>query len=226
MQLSSTLTWLVDAASALPGPEQFLAELGMRLIADDMPLAGGALTLAVPHPIIARRTWLWRAGNGEVIEAVGFAPADFGGAASSSGDAGRSWLAGLADGAVHEDSVGAAEAGPAARMDRAASSSRKRKPIGCARSPALPQRRSLRFRRARRCPPCWKPISAGAAPRACWRGRCGAKSARPSGRCCSMLICAASPRCRRPSLPRLSSPPLAAGSTASAALSTPLAARC
>jgi len=112
MQLSSTLIWLVDAASASPGPEQFLAELGTRLIADDMPLVGGALTLAVPHPIIARRTWLWRAGNGEVIEAVGFAPAGFGGAGSSSGDAGRSWLAGLADGAVHLDSVGAAEAGP------------------------------------------------------------------------------------------------------------------
>jgi adenylate cyclase len=112
MQLSSTLTWLVDAASASPGPEQFLAELGMRLIADDMPLAGGALTLAVPHPIIARRTWLWRAGNGEVIEAVGFTPAGFGGAGSSSGDAGRNWLAGLADGAVHQDGVGVAEAGP------------------------------------------------------------------------------------------------------------------
>ena len=112
MQLSSTLTWLVDAASASPGPEQFLAELGTRLIADDIPLAGGALTLAVPHPIIARRTWLWRAGNGEVIEAVGFAPAGFGDVASSSGDAGRSWLAGLAGGAVHQDSVGAAEAGP------------------------------------------------------------------------------------------------------------------
>ena len=81
MQLSSTLTWLVDAASASPGAERFLAELGTRLIADDMPLAGGALTLAVPHPIIARRTWLWRAANGEVIEAVGFAPAGFGGAA-------------------------------------------------------------------------------------------------------------------------------------------------
>ena len=77
MQLSSTLTWLVDAASASPGAERFLAELGTRLIADDMPLAGGALTLAVPHPIIARRTWLWRAENGEVIEAVGFAPAGF-----------------------------------------------------------------------------------------------------------------------------------------------------
>lgn len=112
MQLSSTLTWLVDAASASPGAERFLAELGTRLIADDMPLAGGALTLAVPHPIIARRTWLWRAGNGEVIEAVGFAPAGFGGAGSSSGDAGRSWLAGLSSGAVHEDTVGAGDGGP------------------------------------------------------------------------------------------------------------------
>ncbi|QHO76312.1 guanylyl cyclase [Bradyrhizobium sp. CCBAU 051011] len=112
MQLSSTLTWLVDAASASPGAERFLSELGTRLIADGVPLAGGALTLAVPHPIIARRTWLWRAANGEVIEAVGFAPAGLGGAGRSSGDAGRSWLAGLADGAVHEDSVGAREAGP------------------------------------------------------------------------------------------------------------------
>jgi adenylate cyclase len=112
MQLSSTLTWLVDAASASPGAERFLAELGTRLIADGTPLAGGALTLAVPHPLIARRTWLWRAENGEVIEAVGFAPAGFGGATSSSGDAGRGWLAGLAGGAVHEDSVGAGEDGP------------------------------------------------------------------------------------------------------------------
>src|SRR4029453_13443110 len=76
-----------------------------------MPAEGGALTLAVPHPITARRTWLWRAGNGEVIEAVGFAPAGFGDVASSSGDAGRSWLAGLAGGAVHQDSVGAGEGG-------------------------------------------------------------------------------------------------------------------
>ena len=54
MQLGSTLTWLVDAASASPGADRFLAELGARLIADDLPLVGGALTLAVPHPIIAR----------------------------------------------------------------------------------------------------------------------------------------------------------------------------
>ena len=84
MQLNSTLTWLVDAAGVSPGADRFLAELGKRLIADNVPLAGGALTLAVPHPIIARRTWLWRAGNGEVIEAVGFAPVGFGGAGSSS----------------------------------------------------------------------------------------------------------------------------------------------
>src|SRR5438132_693209 len=112
MQLNSTLTWLVDAAGTSPGADRFLAELGTRLLTDNMPLAGGALTLAVPHPIIARRTWLWRAGNGEVIEAVGFAPVGFGGAASSSGDAGRNWLARLAAGAVHEDTVGTGEGGP------------------------------------------------------------------------------------------------------------------
>jgi adenylate cyclase len=33
----------------------------------------GALTLAVPHPIITRRTWLWQAETGAVIEALGFA---------------------------------------------------------------------------------------------------------------------------------------------------------
>ena len=97
MQLSSTLAWLVDAASASPGADRFLAELGAQLIADGLPLAGGALTLAVPHPIIARRTWLWRAESGEVIEAVGFAPR--GPArrrAVRPSDAGRDWLAGLA----------------------------------------------------------------------------------------------------------------------------------
>src|SRR3954453_19657416 len=103
MRLSSTLTWLVDAASASPGAERFLAELGTHLIADDMPLAGGALTLAVPHLLIARRTWLWRAGNDEVIEAVGFAPAGFGGAGSPSGGTGRGWLARVAVGGGQED---------------------------------------------------------------------------------------------------------------------------
>jgi hypothetical protein len=75
MQLTSTLAWLVDAASASPGADRLLAELGTRLIMDGVPLAGGALTLAAPHPIIARRTWLWRAETGVVIEALGFASA-------------------------------------------------------------------------------------------------------------------------------------------------------
>ena len=75
MQLSSTLAWLIDEAGASPDADRFLAELGARLIDDGLPLAGGALTLAAPHPIIARRTWLWRSETGTVIEALGFAAA-------------------------------------------------------------------------------------------------------------------------------------------------------
>jgi hypothetical protein len=73
MLLSSTLSWLVDRAAESSGPDMLLAELGAHLIADGLPLAGGALTLDVPHPLIARRTWLWRAEGSEVIEALGFA---------------------------------------------------------------------------------------------------------------------------------------------------------
>jgi adenylate cyclase len=97
MDLPAPFAWLVDEAGASPGPDQFLAELGRRLLADGLPLAGGALTLAVPHPIITRRTWLWRAETGAVIEALGFV----GGQLSQ---AGRDWLAGL--GPVQEDMVG------------------------------------------------------------------------------------------------------------------------
>src|SRR5712692_2968687 len=103
MQLCSTLTWLVDAASASPGADRYLAELGAHLIGDALPLAGGALMLAVPHPIIARRTWLWRAETGAVIEALGFA----GGPLSQ---AGHDWLAEL--GPVHQDTVDPAPDGP------------------------------------------------------------------------------------------------------------------
>jgi len=99
MDLPAPLAWLVDEASASAGPDRFLAELGGRLLADGLPLAGGALTLAVPHPIIARRTWLWRAETGVVIEALGFGVGPF-------SQAGRDWLAGL--GAVQEDVVGPA----------------------------------------------------------------------------------------------------------------------
>lgn len=99
MDLPAPLAWLVDEAGASPGPESFLAELGDRLLADGLPLAGGALSLAVSHPIIARRTWLWRAETGAVMEALGFV----GGPPSQ---AGRNWLAGL--GPVQEDTVASA----------------------------------------------------------------------------------------------------------------------
>jgi adenylate cyclase len=114
MQLSTTLAWLVDAAGETAGADRLLAELGAHLLADGLPLAGGGLALAVPHPLIARRTWLWRAG-GEVIEALGFAPAGPVAALGSgpSDDSGRRWLAGVAAGAVHEDIVGPRPDGPA-----------------------------------------------------------------------------------------------------------------
>jgi hypothetical protein len=43
MQLSSTLSWLVDAAGEAPGADRLLAEVGARLVADGIPLAGGAV---------------------------------------------------------------------------------------------------------------------------------------------------------------------------------------
>jgi class 3 adenylate cyclase len=111
MDLPARLAWLVDLAGASgpdqldpaqigPGPldpDRFLAELGGRLLGDGLPIAGGALTLDVPHPIIARRTWLWRAESGAVIEALGFGAGPF-------GQAGRDWLAAL--GPVQEDAAG------------------------------------------------------------------------------------------------------------------------
>ena len=51
MDLPALLAWLVDESGASPGPDRFLAELGGRLL-DGLPLAGGALTLAVPHPAL------------------------------------------------------------------------------------------------------------------------------------------------------------------------------
>src|SRR6266550_4127780 len=114
MQLSSTLSWLVDVAGETPGADRLLAEVGARLVADGLPLAGGALTVAVPHPLIARRTWIWRTESGEVIEALGFVPAGRAAteAASAPGDAGRRWLTELAPGVVHKDTIGTRPEGP------------------------------------------------------------------------------------------------------------------
>src|SRR5271165_6505414 len=114
MDLPAPLAWLVDEAGSSPGPDRFVAELGGRLLADGLPLAGGALTLAVPHPIIARRTWLWRSDSGAVIEALGFAAGRLPGAGrpSSPGDGGRGWLMGLGEGPAQEDVVGPGADGP------------------------------------------------------------------------------------------------------------------
>src|SRR5439155_7585757 len=89
--------------------DPFLAELGSRLLADGLRPAGGALTLAVPHPIIARRTRSWRAGTGggavrEAWRAGGSGDRGAGLRRRSASQAGRDWLAGL--GPVHEDTVG------------------------------------------------------------------------------------------------------------------------
>lgn len=104
MQLSPTLAWLVDTASNSPGADRLLAELGAHLLADGVPLAAGSLTLEVPHPLIAKRTWLWRAANGRVIEALGFAPG--GSTPDLPDDAGRHWLRDIAGGEIHQDVVG------------------------------------------------------------------------------------------------------------------------
>jgi len=108
--LSSTISWLIDAAGEAPSAEQFLAKLGKCLVADGVPLTGGALTMAVPHPLIAKRTWLWRAESGEVIEALGFVTGGLPGAELSNqdqaGDAGKRWLTSIAAGDVREDRVG------------------------------------------------------------------------------------------------------------------------
>ena len=103
MDLSAPLAWLLDEAGDSSGADRFLADLGSRLLADGLPLAGGALTLAVPHPIIARRTWLWRADSGTVIEALAFAgaPPD---------PTGRDWLAEL--GPVQQHAAGRAPDSP------------------------------------------------------------------------------------------------------------------
>jgi class 3 adenylate cyclase len=104
MRLPAPLAWLVDEAGTATGADQLLATVGSKLLAEGLPLAGGALTVAAAHPIIARRTWLWRADSGAVIEALGFGPM---GLAAPGNDAegsntGRDWLAGLGARVIEE----------------------------------------------------------------------------------------------------------------------------
>jgi adenylate cyclase len=116
MRLTSILDWLVDEACTVGSAGEFLSVLGTKLIADGVPLAGGALALAAPHPIIARRVWLWQAESGAVVEALGF------GALSSTGSdedyVGRDWLARLGTGMVQEEIVGLQPDGPASTRPR------------------------------------------------------------------------------------------------------------
>lgn len=112
MQLSSTLAWLVDRAAESAGADRLLAELGAHLVADGLPLVAGALTLDVPHPLIARRTWLWRAETGEVIEAVDFAPGATALLPEAPNHVGRRWLNEIAEGRAHEDVIGPRPDGP------------------------------------------------------------------------------------------------------------------
>lgn len=110
MKLPITLAWLLDEASAADSADHFLAALGAKLIADGVPLVGGALTLAAPHPMIARRTWLWRAETGEVIEALGFGA--LGPAGPGQSDVGRDWLTRLGSAVVQNDVGGPMSDGP------------------------------------------------------------------------------------------------------------------
>jgi hypothetical protein len=110
MKLPITLAWLLDEAIAADSADHFLAALGAKLTADGVPLAGGALTLAAPHPMIARRTWLWQADTGVVIEALGFGAV--GSAGPGQGDVGRDWLTRLGGAVVQNDVGGPMSDGP------------------------------------------------------------------------------------------------------------------
>src|SRR5712691_3862732 len=190
MDLPAPLAWLVDEAGASPGADRFLADLGSRLLADGLPLAGGALTLAVPHPIIARRTWLWRAETGIVIEALGFADAP-------PDPTGRDWLTEL--GPVQQHAAGGRRTVPCWVGPQLGRSAPPRA-AGCARPRALPWRRWPRSRDGWRWRRCSRPISAAAAPLESRPAHCAAAPGRRSAPRCSAPICATSPCSpRRPS---------------------------
>ena len=189
MSIDPTLAWLVDEAAEAAGAGALLTALGDRLVGDGLPLAGGALTLAVPHPLIARRTWLWRAETGEVIEGLGFASA---GPRRRIREGCGAALAGRNRGGRAARGQGRAALGRAvARLDRGAS-------VHAGRGPRPPRSRSVRggaARGARRegdlggC--ALRPTSAAAARRACCMRRSGGPRAKPLPRRSSMRTCAA-----------------------------------
>ena len=102
MQMPSALSFLIDEAIDVPDGDVFLTALAAQLVADGMPLSGGALTQAAPHPVIERRTWLWRADTGRVIEALALARS----ADLEHTHVARNWLGGIGTGIVQEDFAG------------------------------------------------------------------------------------------------------------------------
>ena len=117
VRMSPVIGWLIDAAAEVESADRFLAELGARLVSERLPVAAGALTLDVAHPLFARRGWLWRAAEGDILEALGFAPRfDAEVASEPPNDAERRWL--VAFGALHEDQGGARWLAWAGRFSR------------------------------------------------------------------------------------------------------------
>ena len=169
-------------------PRPISRRLGARLAPRACRSPAGALTLAVPHPIIARRTWLWRADTARGDRGAGLRRR-----ATRRGRARlarRAWPGATGHGRPWTGRSAAglgSDAFPGARRGRMA-----------ARGRALRGRAAWRcWRRGRRWRRCSRLISAGAVRRGCRPGRCGAARARPSGRRCSMPICAASRRSPR-----------------------------
>ncbi len=174
-----------------PAPRPALTVSWPNWVAGCWPTAcrwpAAPLTLAVPHPIIARRTWLWRAETGAVIEALGFT----GGPLSQ---AGRDWLAEL--GPVQEDTVGPAPNSPVlgwagTRPFSPAEADRLRQAARFVAAPlaALAARAALTAL-----------LEAYLGRRSAARvqaGACAAAPAKPSAPRCSTPICAASPLCPR-----------------------------
>ena len=56
MDLPAPLAWMVDKASASPGPDRFLAELGSRLLALSSPLKTSSSNITLGSPASARAT--------------------------------------------------------------------------------------------------------------------------------------------------------------------------
>lgn len=112
MRLPSALSFLIDKAIDMPDGDAFLTALAAALLADGVPLIGGALTQSAPHPLIEQRIWLWRADTGRVIEALGLTgalgpmPAN-----PEPNHIASNWLTGLGSHSIQEDFTAAPAGG-------------------------------------------------------------------------------------------------------------------